>query len=126
MTDFQNLKDTWQDLVNAISTNITLMKFEEGSYNADWDEGTKQYTEHAIPARITYEPSERDLELLGEEMLLDAMIVLRKKDLENLSLDVVSQDHFKINSKEYRITKIKPRIVSGENVGYVIGLREIL
>ncbi len=120
------LKTTWEDLINLVSMSITLCKFQEGEYDEEWDEGTKQYTEYSINARVKYELTERDIELLGEDMFLDAIIVLRKKDLDTQSLIVNSKDRFKVNTVDYRITKFKPHIVGGQDVGFIIGVREVM
>jgi len=120
------LKTTWQDLINLVSTSITLRKFAENSYDEDWDQGTAQYTVYTIDARIKYDLTERDLELLGEEMLLDAIVYIRDIDLSAQSLTIATQDQFQIDSKNYRITKIRPRIIASEQVGYEIGIKEIL
>lgn len=122
----EDLKTTWEDLINLVSMSITLRKFQEGEYDEDWDEGSKQYTDYSIQARVKYELTERDLELLGEDMFLDAIIVLRKKDLDTQSLTVNSKDRFKVNTVDYRITKLKPQIVGGQDVGYIIGVREVM
>ena len=122
----ENLKTTWEDLINLVSMSITLCKFQEGEYDEDWDEGTKQYTEYSINARVKYELTERDIELLGEDMFLDAIIILRKKDIDAQSLTVNSKDRFKVNTVDYRITKLKPHIVGGQDVGYIIGVREVM
>ncbi len=122
----EDLKTTWEDLINLVSMTITLRKFQEGEYDEDWDEGEKEHTEYSIIARVKYELTERDLELLGEDMLLDAVIVIRKKDLDAQSLTVTSKDRFKINTVNYRITKLKPHIVGGQQVGYIMGVREVM
>lgn len=122
----QDLKTTWEDLINLVSMTITIQKFQEGSYDEDWDEGTKQYTEHTIQARVKYEITERDIESLGEDLLLDAIIFIRNKDLNALGITLASQDRFKVNTVDYRITKLKPHIVAGQDVGFVIGVREVM
>ena len=122
----EDLKTTWEDLINAVSMTITIKKFQEGSYNEDWDEGTKQYTDHTIQARVKYEITARDIELLGEDMFLDAIIVLRKKDLDAQTLTIDSEDRFTVNTVDYRITKFKPHIVGGQDVGFIIGVREVM
>jgi hypothetical protein len=122
----EDLKTTWEDLINLVSMAITLRKFQEGEYNEDWDEGEKAYTDYNINARIKYELTERDFTLLGEDMLLDAVVVIRKNDLDAQSLTVTSNDRFKINTVDYRITKLKPHIVGGQQVGFIMGVREVM
>ena len=122
----EDLKTTWEDLMNLVSISITLRKFQEGAYDEDWDEGEKQYTEYTINARVKYELTERDITLLGEDMFLDAIIVIRKKDLDTQSLTIDSKDRFKVNTVDYRITKFKSHIVGGQDVGFIIGVREVM
>lgn len=122
----EKLKDTWEDLVNLVKMTVILMKFAEDSYDETWDEGKGEFPEHSISARVKYDLSDRDIEQLGDNMLLDAVILIRKKDLDALNLDIATQDHFKIENKVYRITKLRPKIIAGQNVGYEIGIKEII
>lgn len=120
------LKDSWQSLMSLVSTQIILLKFTEGDYNEDWDEGKKLYDEYPLPARIKYEMSQREFEELGEAMLLDAILIIRQKDLDEQTLDITSKDHFKISDKEYRITKFQLVVIASEKLGFKIGIKEIL
>ena len=119
------LKQAWDDLTAFVSITITLQKFTEDSYDETWDEGKATFPEYGIAARVKYDLSERDIELLGENLLLDAVVTIRDVDLAALSTDVESQDRFVITAKTYCITKIMSRIVKGEKTGYVIGVKEV-
>jgi len=122
----QDLKLTWEDLINAVSLIITLKKFSEGTYNEDWDEGARNYTEYSIDARVKYELSEREIESLGENMQLDAIVFIRNKDLDAKGITLVPQDRFNINAVDYRITKMQSKIVAGQDVGFILGVREVM
>jgi len=109
-----------------VATPISILKFTEGEYDEDWDEGGKSYVEITIPARVKYDLSAREIEQLGEAMQLDAVIIIQQKELDNLSLEIVANDHFKIEAKEFRITKFRPVVIAGEKLGYQIGIKEVL
>jgi len=124
MSELEKLPDTWESLITLVSQTITLRKFSEGSYDEDWDEGAGQGTSYTIQARVKYDLTEREITELGENMLLDAVVVIRMTDLEAQSLDVASQDRFVIALKSFRITKFRSVVIAGVKVGYEIGVRE--
>lgn len=109
-----------------VATDITLRKFAEDTYDEDWDQGTPKYTDHIISARIKYDLTERDFTELGDNLQLDAILAIRQIDLDALSFTIANQDRFVLDTKIYRITKFRYRLVAGEKVGYEIGIKEIL
>jgi len=120
------LKSSWEFLMGMITIDITFLKFTEGIYDENWDEGAATYPEYTLPSRVKFELTSRDIESLGENLLLDAIAIIRKKDLDALVLDLASQDRFRILDKLYRITKVRPIIIAGEHLGYEVGLREVM
>lgn len=112
--------------MNLVQTTVTLLSFTGGDYNEDWDEGDKAYDLYTLPVRIKYNMTEREIEQLGENLLLDAILVVRQTDLDELSLIIKNQDHFKIANIEYRITRIQPVMIASQPAGFKIGIRQLI
>jgi hypothetical protein len=119
----ERLRQTWETLMNIVATDIILKKFTESNYDESWDEGKATYYEYEIPARVRFNLAERDFTELGENLKLDAVIIIRKQDLDALNIEIAPQDRFLINTQTYRITKIKPVMVAGALLGYEIGVQ---